>query len=142
VPEVWTDLDEELLGRFGYLSWYGVRTDQAMPFAHVIAASRHLHIDPEDVVARLATYDISTSCATLPEGLSFTAALDLLNIGHESEQLSADDRVGLQGLFERSRDMGAPMHQTYTWLKALGIKVVDPVEAVRAALPLVPRADA
>jgi hypothetical protein len=123
------------------LSWYGVRTDQAMPFAHVIAASRHLHIDPEDIVARLATYGISTSCATLPEGLSFTAALDLLNIGHESEQLSADDRVGLQGLFERSRDMGAPLHQTYGWLKALGINVVDPVEAVRAALPLIPRAD-
>ncbi|MFB9393853.1 wHTH domain-containing protein [Streptomyces coeruleoprunus] len=133
------DLDEELFVEDGALNWTGVHTDEPMPFAHILAAARRLLIQPREIVGRLAAYGIASSCPDVPEGLTYERALWLLETGEEDILLSAEEGVDFSHLITLARRMGEPIAVVRHWLVQLGIPVADPAEAIRAALPRIPR---
>ncbi|GGT18134.1 wHTH domain-containing protein [Streptomyces purpureus] len=135
-----TALDEELFTEHGPLPWYGVRSNEVIPFAHVMAAARTLLVPPRDIAVRLVTHGLSVSCLDLPEGLTHATALMLLEADDDA-LLDCADTVDLDDLLERARRMHEPLTRVRDWLLQLGIDVVDPVEAVRAAIPLIPLRD-
>ncbi|WP_449343275.1 wHTH domain-containing protein [Streptomyces tamarix] len=127
--------DDRLLAVDGPLGWRGLRSDRPVPFARVLEAAGHLLVPPADIAARLAEHGIACSCPDLPEGLSYERASRLV-----AGTLSPDSgRVGLQELLDRSRALGEPVGRIHHWLVELGVDVVDPAQAVREALPRVPR---
>ncbi|GGQ00750.1 wHTH domain-containing protein [Streptomyces roseolilacinus] len=140
VPELRPVTASELDGHLfsGPMDWQGLRADAPVPYARVLAAASELMIPPVEIAARLAEHGFPLSCRELPEGLSPARALDLVG---ETRRLTRSP-VSLYGLLRGARVLGVPLARVHHWLVALGIDVVDPAEAVRAALPLVPRARA
>ncbi|MFJ8691486.1 wHTH domain-containing protein [Streptomyces roseolilacinus] len=130
-----SELDGTLFAQGGPLDWQGLPSDAPVPFARVVAAAGRLLVPPAEIAARLAEHGIACSCADLPEGLSYERASALVarNLPPGSQ------RFGLQGLLEQARALGEPVERIHRWLVALGVDTVDPAEAVRAALPRVPR---
>lgn len=116
----------------------GLRADAPVPYARVLAAAPELMIPPMETAARLAEHGFPLSCQEPPEGLSPARALDLVGETRRPNR----SPVRLYGLLRGARALGAPLTRVHHWLVAPGIDVVDPAEAVRAALPLIPRARA
>ncbi|MFI6644995.1 ATP-binding protein [Streptomyces sp. NPDC050504] len=138
-PTVEHPLDATLFQEGGPLDWHGVTTADPFPFAHVLAAARNLFADPEEIAARLTDWGIELSCSRLPEGLSYPNALTLLS-GRRTLLLTASDHVTFSDLLDRAHTMHEPVRRVHSWLTRLGIPTVDPVRAVRDALPLIPLA--
>ncbi|MEV0267140.1 hypothetical protein AB0I49_38205 [Streptomyces sp. NPDC050617] len=139
-PRHFDALDEQLLRRDGPLVWFGVTTADPMPFAHVVAAARNL-LEPHSVlVKRLVGYGIKVSCPDLPEGLSFTSAVELLRITEDSDLLlTIDCDIDLHVLIEKAEVMNVPIAQVARWLQNLGLTVPDLTETLQDALERVPR---
>ncbi|MET9429565.1 ATP-binding protein [Streptomyces sp. NPDC003036] len=134
-----SNLDHRLFTADSPLLWEGLRTDQPVPFARILDASRELGIDPRAIAGRLAEYGITSSCPDLPEGLSYASALALIR---DREKTAEAEGFTLQILIEKAREVHQPITRVHHWLVQLGIPVTDPAEAIRAALPLIPRAPA
>jgi hypothetical protein len=132
-PATASELDDHLFS--GPMDWQGLRADAPVPYARVLAAASELMVPPAEIAARLAEHGFPLSCRELPEGLSPARALDLVD---ETGQPNRSP-VRLYGLLRGARALGASLTRVHRWLVALGIDVVDPAEAVRAALPLIPR---
>ncbi|CAL9311572.1 wHTH domain-containing protein [Streptomyces sp. SudanB25_2051] len=133
-PVAPSELDGPLFS--GPLDWRRLRAGAPIPYARVLEAASQLMIPPADIAARLAEHGFPLSCQELPEGLSPARAVDLIS---ETDPRNRTP-VRLYGLFKGARALGTSLSQTHDWLVALGVDVVDPAEAVRAALPLIPRA--
>ncbi|OEJ93803.1 wHTH domain-containing protein [Streptomyces thermolilacinus] len=137
-PAPLSGLDGMLLAPTGPLDWRGLPSNTPVPFARIVAAAGRLLVPPARIAARLAEHGIASSCADLPEGLSYERASLLV----ARSLPPASQPYRLQGLLEQARALGEPVDRVHRWLVALGVDVVDPAEAVRAALPLIPRAQA
>ncbi|MFJ9797045.1 ATP-binding protein [Streptomyces sp. NPDC101145] len=135
-PVTASELDERLFS--GPVDWRGLRTDTPVPYARVVAAASQLMVPPSEIAARLVQHGFPLSCPELPEGLSPARALDLIKATTPPGQ----EAVRLYRLLKGARALGTSLTQVHRWLVALGVHVVDPAEAVRAALPLIPRAHA
>lgn len=139
-PHHFDALDEQLLRRDAPLGWVGVTTADAMPFAEVMVAARDLLTPHSVLVERLTGYGIKVSCPDVPDGLSFTAALELLRISeHEDMFLTIDCEIDLHDLIERAEVSKAPVAQVARWLRELGLTVPDLTQTLRDALARVPR---
>ncbi|MEU3018429.1 hypothetical protein ABZ635_13650 [Nocardiopsis sp. NPDC007018] len=139
LPEEYDDLDEALLANH-HLRWWGVRVGDPMPLAHVVVASRELHEGVETIVGRLAGYGMEVSHRSLPEGLSFPAAIHLLSqYGEESEYLNATVAIELDDLVHLAHTVFTSITQVASWLEQLGLSVVDPAQVIRDAIPHIPR---
>ncbi|MEU3448018.1 ATP-binding protein [Streptomyces thermolilacinus] len=137
-PTAASRLDDLLLAEEGLMEWDELRADAPVPYARVVAAAATLLVPPTDVAARLVKHGFPLSCPGLPEGLPLSGALALVR-GTTSSPPTGDP-VGLHGLVTNARALDTSLTQVHRWLVALGVDVVDPAEAVRAALPLIPRA--
>ncbi|WP_159028334.1 ATP-binding protein [Kitasatospora sp. MY 5-36] len=136
-----SDLDELLLDPHGPCSWWEVGTDDEMPFAHLLVAAQRTFCAPYTLVERFDAYGVPVSCRDLPQGLSLTAAMRLLEPEHSSDEghLSKESPVSLEVLIERARRMGVPIAQVVEWLTQLGIPVPDVGRVLHDALARVPR---
>ncbi|MEU2180348.1 wHTH domain-containing protein [Streptomyces thermolilacinus] len=137
-PAAAPDLDDRLFTEDSPMNWHELRADTPVPYARVVAAAADLMIPPTNVAARLVEHGFPLSCRELPEGLTSARALELI-VGTAPRR---GHPVGLYGLLRGAGDLGTSLTQVHRWLVALGVDVVDPAEAVRAALPLIPRAQA
>ncbi|MFJ8625123.1 ATP-binding protein [Kitasatospora sp. NPDC093550] len=136
------DLDEQLLDPHGPCSWWEVSTGDAMPFAHLLAAAQQAFCTPYALVERFDAYGVPVSCRELPQGLSLTDALRLLEPEYPSDEglLSKEgELLSLEELIERSRRMNVSVAQVVDWLTQLGIPVPDVAQLLRDALARVPR---
>ncbi|CAL9568946.1 wHTH domain-containing protein [Streptomyces sp. enrichment culture] len=136
-PTAPSRLDDLLLAEDGLMDWHELRADAPVPYARVIVAAATLLVPPTDVAARLVEHGFPLSCPGLPEGLSHGRAVELVR---KTVSPSTGDPAGLYGLLQCARALDTSLTQVHRWLVALGVHVVDPAEAVRAALPLIPRA--
>ncbi|MFF1379496.1 ATP-binding protein [Streptomyces sp. NPDC058308] len=136
-------LDEQLLCldvAENPLEWTGVTTADAMPFAHVLAAARDMPEHHSVLVERLIGYGLAVSCPDLPEGLTFTKAVELLRISEDSGLfLSCDCDISLHDLIEKAEVMRVSVARVARWLRELGLDVPDLGLLLREALAGVPR---
>ncbi|MFK0213693.1 ATP-binding protein [Streptomyces sp. NPDC090298] len=141
-PDTLDDLDAILLSTRGPCSWWGVGTDDPMPFAHVLEAAHTTFRRPEELAARLVSYGVPLSCDGLPDGLTFDASRRLLKrdgVGGDEKFLRKDSEVSLPDLLQRARNVGAPVGRVVAWLGELGIPVPDLTLILRRSLDRVPR---
>ncbi|WP_231911195.1 MULTISPECIES: ATP-binding protein [Streptomyces] len=142
VPRRPTSLDRELLCESGPFNWWFTRTDEAVPFAQILMASRELGAQPATIAKRLRACNIATSHDGLPRGLSFSEARRLIRADELDEgEVPAVEDFPLQYLHRTALRKRTGLRQIVSLLNDLGIPVPDPAETIRAALARVPRAD-
>ncbi|MFJ2782076.1 ATP-binding protein [Kitasatospora sp. NPDC087315] len=138
VPSTPDELDELLLDPTGPCSWWKVGTGDKMPFAHILVAAQRMFCTPYALVERFDAYGVPVSCRELPQGLTLTTAMELLD-QQSDEHLSSASKVSLKDLIERARVMNVSVAQIVDWLTHLGVPVPDVGQLLRDALPRVPR---
>ncbi|MGI5371674.1 HD domain-containing protein [Streptomyces iakyrus] len=142
VPRRPTPLDREMLRENSPVNWWYTKTNQAVPFSHIILAARELGTTPTTIAKRLHACNIPTSQDSLPKGLSFPEALRLIRADTlDGGDVPEAEHFPLEYLVKTALRKRTGLGDIVSLLNDLGIPVPDPAVTVRAALARVPRPD-
>ena len=137
VPDDPDELDLNLVVR-GHLWWSKCSPLNPMPLSHVLFAARKIEESVGEIITRLESYGVRVSSKTLPEGLNSQEAIEILRPLGGLEVPAGYSRVGLARLLRSAERARCSVSQMVSWLRGLGIWVVDPAEEIREAIPYIP----
>ncbi|WP_455770858.1 wHTH domain-containing protein [Streptomyces collinus] len=142
VPRRPTQLDREMLRESSPVNWWYTKTNQAVPFSHIILAARELGPTPTTIAKRLHACNIPTSHHGLPKGLSFREALRLIRADAlDGGEVPEAEHFPLEYLVKTALRRRTGIRHIVSLLNDLGIPAPDPALTIRAALARVPRPD-